>query len=64
MLTALLEQAGFTDVKFRTSGLSSLTDWFRNVNKVDRTRDSRGTRAVPESPDSAPGAQVDGPDLR
>jgi cyclopropane fatty-acyl-phospholipid synthase-like methyltransferase len=40
-LTALLKQAGFTDVKIRTSGLSSLADWFRNVNQVDRTQESR-----------------------
>jgi len=40
-LTALLRQAGFTDVKIRTSGLSSLRDWFSRINKVDRTRDSR-----------------------
>ncbi|HKP98449.1 MAG TPA: class I SAM-dependent methyltransferase [Fibrobacteria bacterium] len=40
-LTALLRQAGFRDVLVKTSGLSSLRDWFSGFNRVDRSRDAR-----------------------
>lgn len=41
VLKALLEQAGFTDVTFRTSGLAPLRDWFLPRNQVDREQDAR-----------------------
>ncbi|MDB5106861.1 MAG: Methyltransferase type 12 [Fibrobacteres bacterium] len=40
-LKALLRQAGFTDVRIRTSGLSPLRDWFSDINRVDREDDPR-----------------------
>lgn len=40
-LTALLRQAGFTDVKIKTSGLSPLKDRFSGINKVDKSQDAR-----------------------
>jgi len=40
-LKALLEKAGFTEVKIRTSGLAPLRDWFLPRNRVDRSQDAR-----------------------
>lgn len=40
-LTALLRQAGFTDVKIKSSGLSPIQDWFSGINKVDKSQDAR-----------------------
>jgi 2-polyprenyl-3-methyl-5-hydroxy-6-metoxy-1,4-benzoquinol methylase len=40
-LTALLREAGFSDVKIKTSGLSPIRDWFSGINKVDKTQDAR-----------------------
>jgi 2-polyprenyl-3-methyl-5-hydroxy-6-metoxy-1,4-benzoquinol methylase len=41
VLKALLEKAGFTDVRIRTSGLARLRDWFLPRNVVDRSQDAR-----------------------
>jgi SAM-dependent methyltransferase len=41
VLQALLEKAGFTEVKIRTSGLAPLRDWFLPRNRVDRGQDAR-----------------------
>jgi 2-polyprenyl-3-methyl-5-hydroxy-6-metoxy-1,4-benzoquinol methylase len=40
-LSALLRDAGFTDIRIRTSGLSSWRDWFSGNNRVDRSLDAR-----------------------
>lgn len=40
-LKALLEKAGFAEVRIRTSGLAPLRDWFQPRNRVDRSRDAR-----------------------
>lgn len=40
-LTALLRDVGFTDIRIRTSGLSSWRDWFNGNNRVDRSLAAR-----------------------
>lgn len=40
-LQAMLEKAGFTDVKIRTSGLAPLREWFLIHNKADRSLSPR-----------------------
>ena len=40
-LTALLEKAGFTDVRIRTSGLAPLREWFGIYNRSDRREPAR-----------------------